>query len=246
MTDRTDEGRHPPGPGRHWEESYVFDFAAADGSLGGYVRLGLRPADGVAWYWAAVVGPDRPLVLVRDDEVPLPRGRSLEVRTSGLWADHTCETPLEHWTIGLEAFGVALDDPREAFAGERGDRCPLGFDLEWEAAAVARASEGGYEQECVVHGEALVGAERLEVDARGWRSHRWGKRDWWAGEPWAWAGGATEVDVVVGDGLIASATVDGVEATVLAHAPVVVPHRDGRVCRLDRALCPFGWVEALT
>jgi len=74
MADRDDEGRHRPGPGRLWEESYAFDFAAGDGSLGGYVRLGLRPADGVAWYWAAVVGPDRPLVLVRDHDVPLPGG----------------------------------------------------------------------------------------------------------------------------------------------------------------------------
>ena len=141
MTDRADEGRHQPGPGRHWEESYGFDFAAGDGSVGGYVRLGMRPADGVAWYWAAVVGPDRPFVLVRDHDVPLPRGRSLEVRTSGLWADHTCETPLEHWTVGLEAFGVALDDPREAFGGERGDLCALGMDLEWEAADDARSAD---------------------------------------------------------------------------------------------------------
>ncbi len=136
MTDRADEGRHQPGPGRQWEESYSFDFTATDGSVGGYVRLGVRPGDGVAWYWAAFVsgtaGPHPPLVLVRDHDVPLPRGRSLEVRTSGLWADHTCETPFEHWTVGVEAFGVALDDPREAFRGERGDLCPLGLDLEWE------------------------------------------------------------------------------------------------------------------
>ena len=147
----------------------------------------------MAWYWAAVVGPDRPLVLVRDHDVPLPRGRALEVRTSGLWADHTCETPLEHWTVGLEAFGVALDHPREAFAGERGDLCPLGMDLEWESADDASAGRrrgGGYEQRCTVHGEVLVGAERLEVDGTGWRTHRWGDRDWWGGDPWTWAGGA--------------------------------------------------------
>ncbi|HEX7277771.1 MAG TPA: hypothetical protein VF244_10395 [Acidimicrobiales bacterium] len=251
MTDRAEEGRHRPGPGPRWEESYGFDFAARDGSVGGYVRLGLRPADGVAWYWAAVVGPDRPLVLVRDDDVPLPRGRSLEVRTSGLWADHTCETALEHWTVGVEAFGVALDDPRQAFAGERGDLCPLGMDLEWEAGGEAGPSGDGYEQECTVHGEVLVGAERLELDGIGWRTHRWGGRDWWGGDPWSWAGGATALDVAVADdGLIVGATVDGEMATVLAHAPVAVPGRDGKVSRLDRALCRFdarvGWVERLT
>ncbi|MEA2971958.1 MAG: hypothetical protein QOG82_416 [Actinomycetota bacterium] len=253
MTDRADEGRHQPEPGRHWEEAYGFDFAAADGSVGGYVRLGVRPGDGVAWYWAAVVGPDRPLVLVRDHDVPLPRGRSLEVRTSGLWADHTCETPLEHWTVGLEAFGVALDDPREAFGGERGDLCALGMDLEWESAAddVRPAPGGGYEQSCTVHGEVLVGAERLEVDGTGWRTHRWGDRDWWAGERWTWAGGAAGVDAVTdADGLIVGATVAGEAATLLAHAPVAIPAADGVRSRLDRALCRFdsgvAWVERLT
>ena len=48
---------------------------------------------------------------------------------------------------------------------------------------------GGYEQRCTVHGEVLVGAERLEVDGVGWRTHRWGDRDWWRGDPWTWAGG---------------------------------------------------------
>ncbi len=204
MTERADEGRHQPGSGRNWEESYSFDFAARDGALGGYVRLGLRPGEGVGWYWAAFVsggrGPHPPLVLVRDHDVPLPRGRTLEVRTSGLWADHTCETPLEHWTIGVEAFGVALDDPAEAFGGERGDLCPLGFDLEWEALDVARpggaagANLGSdYEQPCTVHGEVLVGSERLELDGVGWRTHRWGDRDWWAGgAAETRAGGAAE------------------------------------------------------
>jgi hypothetical protein len=252
MTERAEEGRHQPGPGRHWEESYGFDFAARDGSVGGYVRLGLRAGDGGAWYWAAVVGSDRPLVLVRDHDVPLPRGRSLEVRNSGLWADHTCETPLEHWTVGLEAFGVALDDPLEAFGEERGDLCALGMDLEWESVDDASPAAGGYEQSCTVHGEVLVGAERLELDGIGWRTHRWGDRNWWTGDPWSWAGGTGDLQVVTDEGgLIVAATVDGQTAIPLAHAPVVVPGADGRRSRLDRALCRFGpaavgWVERLT
>ena len=273
MTDRADEGRHQRGPGRQWEESYSFDFASPDGSLGGYVRLGVRPGDRVTWYWAAFVsgsaGPHPPLVLVRDHDVPLPRGRSLEVRTSGLWADHTCETPLEHWTVGVEAFGVALDDPREAFAGERGDLCPLGLDLEWEATGAARPEPGtGYEQPCTVHGEVLVGSERIELDGVGWRSHRWGDRDWWSAgvDRQAWAGGhfddgtpfaTTEVDAVTNDGLILTADLRalGLSATPLAHAPVALPGPGGRTTRLDRALCRYespdgrratGWVEQLT
>jgi hypothetical protein len=102
----------------------------------------------------------------------------------------TCETPDEHWSIGLEAFAVALDDPADAYRGERGDRVPLGFDLEWEAAApVFRYSAlTRYEQACSVHGEVLIGDERLDIHGSGQRDHSWGVRDWWA-FPWCWTAG---------------------------------------------------------
>ena len=75
-----------------------------------------------------------------------------------------------------------------------------------------------------MHGEVLVGAERLEVDGVGWRTHRWGDRDWWRGDPSTWAGGAGQVDADTdADGLIVAATVDGRPATPIAHAPVAIP-----------------------
>src|SRR5687768_10883115 len=127
----SDEHAHPPGDERLWGESWYLDFTNREGTLGGYVRLGLYPGLGVAWYWACLVGEGRPLVLVVDHELPIP-GSSLEVRAEGLWCDHICETPFEHWTLGLEAFGVALDDPADAYRDLRGERMALGFDLEWE------------------------------------------------------------------------------------------------------------------
>ena len=255
MVDRADERRHVPGTAASWEEAYAFDFAVADGSLGGYVRLAIRPGDGRAWYWAALVERGSPTVLVRDHDVDLPPERSLEVRASGLWADMTCETPLEHWTVGLEAFGVALDDPAEAFGAERGDPRALGFDLEWEATAAAdpaRAQSPGYAQPCVVNGEVLVGSRRIDLSGVGWRSHELGVRDWWSasstwltghfadGTPFAGEGH----DAVVGeDGLATAASLRvgdvEVRADPLAHAPVAIAGPDGRVSRLDRALCRF-------
>ncbi len=177
-----DERRHRRGPGQLWGESWYFDFAAEDASLGGFVRLGLYPNLGVAWYWAALVGQGRRLVLVRDHGIELPRGPTLEVRGQGLWSAVNCETPLDHWSIGLEAFAVALDDPLEAYRGERGDLVGLGFDLEWEAMAPAFApgTPGGYGQACRVSGEILVGHETLELDGSGHRGHAWGAQDWWA------------------------------------------------------------------
>jgi hypothetical protein len=88
-----DEGRHEPGPGTYWNESWYFDFSRADGT-GGFVRLGLYPNQQTAWYWAYLVSPEHGLVVVRDHEVALPRGEAVEVRADGLWAECVCETPM--------------------------------------------------------------------------------------------------------------------------------------------------------
>ena len=199
----SDERPHRPGTEALWAESWYFDYAAEDGSLGGYARLGLYPNLGVAWYWASLVGAGRPLVAVRDHEVALPRRSSMEVRAEGLWSALNCETPHDHWSLGLEAFGVAMDDPTEAFGAERGERTALGLDLEWEASApvVVRPagtgpSAGRYEQACAVYGDVLVGDERLELSGWGRREHWWGIQDWWAGG-WSAAWGRLGDDRVV-------------------------------------------------
>ena len=189
-----DERPHPPGGDAGWEESWYFDFVAGDGALGGFVRLALRPREGQAWYWAYLAGPGRPLLVVRDHEVELPRGRALEVRATGLWAEITCETPLDHWSAGLEASGVALDDPAEGWRGERGDPTPVGLDLEWHADGdpVPLDVIDGYGQASAVEGDVLIGigigAERLSVQAQGWRTHAWGRPPWDV-PGWWWAGG---------------------------------------------------------
>ena len=188
-----DEGRHPKGDEEFWNESWYFDFTNAEGTLGGYVRLGLYPNMGAAWYWGCLVGEGRPLVTVIDHEVPLPPAKSMEIRTEGLWADHTVETALDHMTLGCEAFATGVDDPSEVYGPLRGDRVPFGLDLEWE-------TDGGtyvypyvtrYEIPCRVHGEILVGDERIDFDGWGQRDHSWGVRDWWT-LGWLWTSGRLE------------------------------------------------------
>lgn len=167
---------HDPGPGPKWSESWTFDFVSLDGSLGGWARLTLLPGRHVAWYHAHLTGPERQLVAVADTEVPALRG-SLELRTHGLWADHICETPFEHWTLGLEAFGLGLDDPAELYGRALGDRVPLGYDLEWETDGERIDLVGPvvrYELPCRVTGEVLVGAEVIDFDGIGHRDHAWG------------------------------------------------------------------------
>jgi hypothetical protein len=186
-----DEGRHEAGPEELWGESWYFDFFDEEGSVAGWVRLGLYPNLTVAWYHAFVVGPSRQIVAVSDLEVPMPAAPGLEIRTHGLWADHTCETPLDHWSVGNEAFGLGVDEPVALYADVPvGDQVPLGIDLEWETEGTPYyyGATTRYEIPCSVHGEVLVGDERLQIDFHGQRDHSWGVRDWWQ-FGWCWTSG---------------------------------------------------------
>lgn len=264
-----DEGRHRPTPGQlAWEESWDLDFTTADGAFGGYVRLALHPHRRLAWFWAALVGQGRPLVTVVDHEIGLPRGPDLDLRGEGLWTSFTCETPLEHWSVGLEAFGVALDDPTEAWRSLRGDRIALGLDLEWETAGPRRAAPhpSGYHLPCLVHGEVLVGRETIAFDGWGGRVHSWGTRRW--DEGWSTTAGRLDdgttwyehrPGILAGlgpTGLPGSERVDvgplELSVSPLHHAPVGIAGADGRSTRLARSLCRYtvadggrgtGWAE---
>lgn len=185
-----DEGRHPSSDHPLWEEAWHLDFATPDGTLGGHLRLVILPNQGVSWVWTALVGKGRRLVTVVEHEAPVPRRGSLDLRCEGLWMDLVCEDPLEHWSVGLEAFGVALDEPADAYRGLRGERIGLGLDLGWETVGAPWGGPGGdrYELACDVSGEVLLGEEVLTFDGWGNRSHTWGVGDWWTG-PWTAAAG---------------------------------------------------------
>jgi hypothetical protein len=164
------------------DEVWGLDFARHDGT-GGFVRL-TRGGDR-CWYWAYLVGPHLGLVVVRDHDVDPPRRPDTpEVRAEGLWAELVCETPDEHWGIALEAFGVALDDPSDAIVGsdeaEIGLRVPVGLDLEWEVGDHPPDAGRAYG---TVHGEILLGRERVSFDGSG--VLRRASREPW---PTVWAG----------------------------------------------------------
>ncbi|MDZ4827657.1 MAG: hypothetical protein SGJ13_14515 [Actinomycetota bacterium] len=175
---------HPPGADPWWSEAWHLDAASADGT-GLTVRLECFPNQNVAWVWTYLVLPDRPgPVVVRDHEVPLPR-QGLEVRAEGLWVELWCEAPLDHWTYGLEAFGLRLDDPADALREEIGERVPVGLDIEWEAAGAPHTRAAvwpveGFVQPGIVHGEVLLGRSRIELDCTGERRRSWGVRDFTA------------------------------------------------------------------
>ena len=241
------ERRHAGEP-----ESWSFDFFTADGALGGFVGLTIWAVPRAAWYWAALVGRRRPNLLVRELDVAAPRSpASREIRADSLWADVNCETPFDHWSLGLEAFGVALDDPDEALGDERGDRTGLGLDLEWEAAGPVAGGAPSYGQACRVHGEILVGGgrhvETIDLDGFGWRRHAWGAGvDWFT--PSAWVGGRLD------GGGFHWASGDGARAGgVVLRAPLRL-EQGGRRATLERCLRRFatpagepglGWSEEI-
>lgn len=170
-----DEGDHQASDDVAWHESHRVDavFPAAEIALS--LMIAKYPARGHVTFHAAMVRLARPPVVVVEFDVPLPR-HGWEIRASGLWADHVCETPMEHWSYGLEAFGLAIDDPAELLGSAVGDRVPLGWELEFEARAPAHltGSASRYGQIGSVHGLLLEHQRTTEVDGYGVRSHWWG------------------------------------------------------------------------
>ncbi len=149
--------RAPYAPPVHRTGTWRCDFVSLDVASavrGGFVQLVVPPESGDAWYWAYLVGPELGIVAVRDHAVPRPRrAGDLTVRAEGLWAELVCETPDVHWTIGLEAFAVRLDEPADALHGEVGERIAVGLDIEWD--------------EGTVFGDVLIGTERIAFDGVG-------------------------------------------------------------------------------
>jgi len=207
--------------------------------------------------------------------VPLPRA-GLEVRADGLWGELVCETPLEHWSIGLEAFGLAYDDLADAWGDEWGERLPVGLDLEWEVAPELgaipeRIADGGesatdrppsmpagpspgapgvgYAHPGRIHGEILVGNDRIAFAGTGFRSRASGVLDWWSDGPHrrlAWV-------APTGAGPVVTGAAAHTAAVVLGQVPVLVTAADRPAVRLARALCRvdgpgsgasgLGWAE---
>jgi hypothetical protein len=183
-----DEARHEPGAEELWNESWYFDCASEDGSLGAYVRLGLYPALGVAWYTAYVVREGGPQVAVVDYAAPLPEGASLTVATATLRADHLCEEALQRFRVTLEGDGEAFGDPAAPLRGEPGEPVPVALDLVWETKGepYAYRMTTRYEIPCHVRGTLRVGDESFTFDGPGQRDHSWGPRDWWSMD-WVWS-----------------------------------------------------------
>jgi hypothetical protein len=190
LTD-ADEGRHPSGTEQFWGESWYLDWAASDASYGGYVRLGLYPNLGVSWWWIALVGRERPLVLVVDHDLPCAEGdAALAPRQGSTSVALTVPEPWRRFRVVSESVGVELDDPARAFHGLDGPTVPVALDLTWESrsAVFPYAMTTRYEISSWVTGTVTISGHTVAVDCAGQRDHSWGVRDWWQ-FPWNWTSG---------------------------------------------------------
>ncbi len=206
MFEPGDEGIHRRG------DVWWFEFVDADRCFGGWVEFHWCPSGRLRLYVATVTGfgsaPEglHHQILVVDESAGVRTpGPSLEIKPKRMWAEHRCEEPIHRWTLGMEAFGVAVDDPGEARSRRWGELVPIGFDLEWEAAAEPLTPRRNtMELPCRVHGELLIGSAEISIDGCGWRGHTWNgvgpeaARRTWAGDSW-------DRGPVVGEGTVVPA-----------------------------------------
>ncbi len=226
---RRAEARHPDALVEEW----VFAAWTSDAALG--LISGHRIVGRTAWYWAALARADRPLLHIVDFEIPL-RADPFIVKGEALWAEHTCDAPMEQWSVGNETYASAIDDPDEAFGRVYGDPTPIAFDLEWyatrrpspiEPAGHRAALDVGYEQVGVVHGAVdVLGEPRLELAEV--PAHRWHR---WTVE--------SDGDTNDSSDLLGPLPLPEVRAHAGVRAPFVFP--DGSVS--DLVLTPAGWAR---
>jgi hypothetical protein len=187
-----DEELHAPGPELLWNESYYFDFAAPDGSVGGYVRLGLYPNWDRAWYWACVVRPGQPAVQLADNAAGLPLAGGTELAAASFTASQQIAEPLRTAGVSLDATAATLPEPAAAYRADSTAAVPvrLALDLEWTTIGGVYPYKDlpRYEIPCRVTGTVRLDGEELAISGWGERDHSWGERDWWQ-VSWLWSSG---------------------------------------------------------
>lgn len=200
VVDAADEGRHEPGPDVWWNESWYLDFVDEGGALAGYVRLGLYPNQGVAWWTVAIVGPDRRLVEAVDLTLPVPspwdaggaegRGR-VEIDANGTSVACIFEEPLQAMRVAARGPAASYADPADVYreAPASTDH-HVDLDIVWrsDGEAYHYVHTTRYELPCLVEGTLTIDDTTYQIRGQGQRDHSWAPRDWWTID-WCWFSG---------------------------------------------------------
>lgn len=92
----------------------------------------------------------------------LPRGKTYEVRSEGIWSEFMCETENEHWSFSMESFALRVPISEYIAAHkanvsiEIGERVPFGYELDC-------THEGG---QWNLSGFVLVGKNEIQIDSK--------------------------------------------------------------------------------
>ncbi|HVV77289.1 MAG TPA: hypothetical protein VHC43_14760 [Mycobacteriales bacterium] len=189
LVDPANEVRHPAEADQLWQESWYADVVTADGSLAGYVRLGIYPNLGAAWWHVAIVGPGRPVVVCQRDDLPVPPS-GMAISAGAVDIELVVDKELESFTVRGSMSGTRHEAAADIYAGKPGDPVRIEIDLTWltDGAPYQYAVTTRYEIPCAVTGTVSVDGEQLRLDGSGQRDHSWGVRDWWA-FGWCWSAG---------------------------------------------------------
>src|ERR1700728_4624201 len=112
-----DGGGRPPAGEDLWNESYYCDFVRDDGSMGGWLRLGLYPNRRVAWWTTWIVWPDRPGIASVNYEMPVPPEDGLVSESEdGEGVEIDLRRPLEEFRLAASGLmGKEFADPADAY-----------------------------------------------------------------------------------------------------------------------------------
>ena len=194
-------------------DEWLFAAWTEDGSIG--LLSGHRLTGRRSWYWSAFVQAGEPLLHLAEWDVPV-RSDPFVVKAHEMWAEHHCVEPLRQWSLGNEAYFVALEDPEAALGRAYGTPTPTAMDLEWYAVDDVASVDDGFVQSGVVHGRIDVmgrpATELAEVPATRWRR---------------WTAGSELPPVTV--------------ATVVAHTGLRAPFAFPEGAVSDWVLSPQGW-----
>ncbi len=167
-----------------WSEGHRLELVANDVDRAIVVEMRRYPASASSRVRIAVLERGARPIGVVDVELPPPKpANTWEVRGTGIWCEMVCETPLVHWSYGLEAFALALDEPRDLIDTGIGHRVPLGWELEFEASGPATwLADTCYVQAGTGHGLTLSADGETEIDGRARRWHWWGQDEPFLGD----------------------------------------------------------------
>jgi hypothetical protein len=183
-----DEACHQPDASPLWSESWYFDFVDQKHGIGGWLRLGLLPHEGVAWVTLFLCGPQMPTIAVIDLQTPLNAEKTAVRRTADLTVDLDPIEPLRRFRVTAAGSAQAHNDPAALLRAESGQNTDVAIDVEWTTAGTPYQYRltSRYEIPCTASGLVTYGGRELVIDSvPGQRDHSWGLRDWWATD-WVW------------------------------------------------------------